>query len=197
MDHGRLHWYTPSELDEPQRRVYDAITGGPRSTGPQVIKRDDGEGRLYGPFNAMLVDPAVGEAMQSVGAALRYATELPGRQRELAILEVAAFHKSEFEWYAHRQIAVTLGFSEAELDALRTGAEIPGLDEGDRLIRETAHALVERGDLTDGEWAQATAALGVRTVVDLVYFVGYYSALALSMRVFRVGLPPGFEPVFG
>jgi 4-carboxymuconolactone decarboxylase len=196
MDTGRLHWYEPSELDEAQRRVYDAVTGGPRSFGPQVIEREDGEGRLYGPFNAMMIDPAVGEVMQAVGAALRYATDIPGRTREIAILEIAAHHESEFEWYAHSQIARSLGMTEEELEGIRSRGAVPSLSADEAAVRTVATALLARRDLSDAEFAQATGQLGLRLVTDLVYLVGYYESVALSLRVFRVPLPPGFSPVF-
>ena len=67
--HGRLPWPTPDELDEPRRAVYDAIAGGPRAAGPQAFRLTDDDGRLEGPFNAMLVSPGVGLALQELGAA--------------------------------------------------------------------------------------------------------------------------------
>src|SRR4051794_18477744 len=58
MEIGRLPHPTPGELDDDQRAVYDAITGGPRGSGP--FRLTDAEGRLHGPFNAMLVNPQLG-----------------------------------------------------------------------------------------------------------------------------------------
>jgi 4-carboxymuconolactone decarboxylase len=43
-------------------------------------------------------------------------------------------------------------------------------------------------------FAEATASLGRSAVVELVSLIGYYSALALQLRVFRVGLPDGAPP---
>ncbi|HVB06734.1 MAG TPA: carboxymuconolactone decarboxylase family protein [Acidimicrobiales bacterium] len=196
MDHGRLHWYEPGELNEDQRRVYDAITGGPRSVGPQAIQRLDEEGRLFGPFNAMLVDPGVGEILQALGAAIRYRTEISGRAREIAILEVARAHKSEFEWYAHRETGYLAGLSADEVEAIRTGGEAASLSEEERRIRELVQALVRDRDLSDAQYAQAHESLGLQLVTDLVYLTGYYEALALSLNVFRVPLPPGVAPAF-
>jgi 4-carboxymuconolactone decarboxylase len=40
-------------------------------------------------------------------------------------------------------------------------------------------------------FTEAVATLGRAAVVELVTLVGYYQALALQLRVFRVGLPDG------
>ena len=69
----RLPQLTPAELPVEQRRLYDAIVGGPRAAGPQLFELSDEQGRLNGPFGAMLLSPPVGGALQSLGAAIRYA----------------------------------------------------------------------------------------------------------------------------
>ena len=58
-------------------------------------------------------------------------------------------------------------------------------------MHETVRSLITEGDLTDPLFAEATATLGRTAVVELVTLVGYYSALALQLRVFRVGVPEG------
>ena len=196
MEHGRLHWFEPEELDGSQRRVYDAITGGPRSVGPQAIQRMDEAGRLYGPFNAMLIDPGVGEVLQALGAAVRYQTEMTGRVREIAILEVARSHRSEFEWYAHRETGYVAGLTEAEVEAIRSGAEAPTFDDQETRVRALVTTLIAERRLSDEDYAEAVDSLGLKLVADLVYLVGYYEALALSLAVFEVPLPPGIAPAF-
>jgi alkylhydroperoxidase family enzyme len=196
MDHGRLHWFEPGELDDKQRRVYDAITGGPRSNGPQAIQRVDEAGRLYGPFNAMLIDPGVGEVLQALGAALRFSTDISSRSREIAILEVAGYRKSEFEWYAHRETGYLAGLTEDEVEAIRTGAAADSLSEEESFIRGVVQSLLRERDLSPAAYEQATARLGLRLFTDLVYLVGYYEALSLGLSVFKVPLPPGVEAAF-
>ena len=85
---ARLRSFRPSELNDDQLEVYNAIAGGPRAGGPFALTNDDGS--LRGPFNAMVLSPAIGLALQSVGAAVRYRSTLTDRAREMAILVVAA-----------------------------------------------------------------------------------------------------------
>lgn len=179
-------------LDADQRAVYDAIAGGPRATSvPPMV---DGEGRLEGPFNAMLLHPPLGDALQGVGGALRYRAMLGGRAREMATLLVAAHWDSAFEWYAHEAAGRAAGLTDAELAALRAGP-VAGLiaetftDPADRLIVDTTAALLIRGDLADVEFAAARDGLGLPALFELTTLVGYYGTLALQMRVFRVEDP--------
>ncbi|HEY0949418.1 MAG TPA: hypothetical protein VGD85_04425, partial [Nocardioides sp.] len=53
---------------------------------------------------AGLLSPAVGDALQRLGAAVRYRTALPDRAREMAILLVAARWDSAFEREAHEAV---------------------------------------------------------------------------------------------
>lgn len=191
IDEPRLPALRPDELTDEQRAVYAAIVGGPRSG--QALAVADADGRLQGPFNAMLHGPAVGGPLQELGAALRFRTGFTAREREIAILVVAGHLRSAYEWYAHERLGRQAGLTERELSALRRGEEPALPDARERIVHETARALVADGDLTDALYAEATATLGRPAVVELVTLVGYYRTLALQLRVFRVGVPAG-EP---
>ena len=193
--HGRLPRPRPEELDATRRAVYDAIVGGPRAAGPFRLVDDDG--RLEGPFNAMLVSPGVGLAVQELGAAVRYRTSLPERAREIAILSLAALRRSDFEWYAHERIGGRAGLGDAELTTIRDGGSPDTLGEQERAVLDATRALAVAGDLDDEAFAAAEAALGSEALAELVVLVGYYDLLALSLRVWRTPLPAGESPPFG
>lgn len=194
--HGRLRWFTPRELDPAARELYDRIVGGPRATSPRPFSLTDEEGRLHGPFNAMLVSPDIGTAMQELGAAIRYRSHLPPRAREIAILELSVLRRSSFEWYAHEHAGKHAGLTGAEIAAIRNGAHAATLDATEMLVRELVGTLVRERDLDDITFAVASNALGERLLMDLIALVGYYDLLALSLRVWRTPLPPGAEPAF-
>ncbi|GGM76567.1 carboxymuconolactone decarboxylase [Thermopolyspora flexuosa] len=180
----RLPGLRPEELDEEQARLYRAITGGPRGTGPQAFALTDEQGRLRGPFNAMLLSPPLGGALQELGAAVRYRSVLSDRIREMAILVVAAHWGSRFEREAHEAVGRACGLTEAELAALREG-RVPELaDPAERTAVRTTAALAGAGTLTDAEYGEAVAALGERGLFELTTLVGYYATLALQLRVF-------------
>jgi 4-carboxymuconolactone decarboxylase len=182
----RLAKLTPGELDADQRALYDEITGGPRAAGPQAFTLVGPDGGLAGPFNAMLLSPPLGEALQALGSAVRYRSALSDRAREIAILVVAGVWDSAFEQYAHEAVGRSIGLSDTELAALRTGHTEDLTDPHENLIATTTLALARRHDLDDDEFAAARAGLGLPVVFELTTLVGYYATLALQLRAFRV-----------
>jgi 4-carboxymuconolactone decarboxylase len=186
----RIPRLEPSALDDDQRSLYDAIAGGRRAQGPQLFRLADTQGRLEGPFNAFLLQPRLGSALQALGSLVRYDTALDDRCREIAILVVAAHWRSAFEWYAHEAVGRSVGLDEAELAAVRDGryAALAGCES---VVARTVAALVTRGDLDDTEYREAVGQVGAAGVFELLTLVGYYATLALQLRVFRVPAPEG------
>jgi alkylhydroperoxidase family enzyme len=188
---ARIAKLVPASLDDDQRAVYDAIAGGRRAQGPQLFQLRDADGGLEGPFNAFLLQPRLGLALQALGSAVRYETTLTDRAREIAILVVAVHRDSSFEWYAHEAVGRHVGLSDAELAALRERDYGVFADRSERVVAGVCHALLTDGDLDSVAYDDAVEALGVPQLFEVVTLVGYYDTLALQLRVFRVEAPQG------
>ncbi|GAA4431020.1 carboxymuconolactone decarboxylase family protein [Georgenia halophila] len=191
---GRYRPRRPDELDADQRELYDRIVDGPRKTQAGQVPIADESGALVGPFGLMTIAPAVGDAVQSVGAALRFATGLEPLVREAAILLVAAHHRCDFEWIAHAGAARSAGLDDTRLAALGDGRVPDGLDEQQARALETVGALLASATLDDARYEAALDSLGERTLAELVWLCGYYSSLALALAVFRPPNPAADEP---
>lgn len=184
----RIAKLAPGSLDAEQRRVYDAIAGGRRRSGPKLYTLVDDDGALEGPFNGFLLQPRVGGALEALGSAVRFETSFSDRAREIAILMVAQHWDSGFMRYSHEAVGRHAGLTDAEVAALREGRW--DVFEGEeRLIARTSLLLATDGDLDDQDYAAVQAALGDSGLFELVTLVGYYATLALQLRVFRVGVP--------
>jgi 4-carboxymuconolactone decarboxylase len=68
-------------------------------------------------------------------------------------------------------------------------------DAAARTACAAADELLRTGDLSDRAWAELLAAHGTAAAVELVTLVGYYRMVALQLRVLRVPVPDGAEPV--
>jgi 4-carboxymuconolactone decarboxylase len=176
----------PADLDAGQAALYARITGGPRASGPQLFDLTDGDGALQGPFGGFLLAPALGDRLQALGTAVRYETSLTDRSREIAILVVAAHWRSTFERHAHEAVGRHCGLTGPELIALREGADLSLHDPVEQACLDLTRSLVT-GDVDDTTWRACTGVLGTTTAYELIVLVGYYSTLALQMRVLRVG----------
>jgi 4-carboxymuconolactone decarboxylase len=185
----RLELLSVAEMDDAQRSVHEAILGGPRRSQHGTVPIMDDEGRLLGPFAVMLLAPAVGGPLQEVGAALRFRTGLTGREREVAILAVAAAHRSDFEWRSHEPAARKLEITGAQLEAIAAGQPPAGLDDTEALVYRTAATMARDRALPDEHYDAAVAVLGKARLAEVTWLVGYYSALALALAVFRPAGP--------
>jgi 4-carboxymuconolactone decarboxylase len=182
---SRLPGLRPSSLNGEQEALYSSITEGPRARGPQHFALTAPDGSLNGPFNAFLYSPVLGNAIQELGAAVRYSTTLTDRTREMAILIVAARWDSGFERHAHESVGRAVGLTEDEIAELSAG-RLPVLeDDHERACAELTFALAH-GDVGDAEWTRLHPILGDPTAFELSTLVGYYAMLGLQLRAFRV-----------
>ena len=189
----RLDLIPPADLAPAQRALYDAITGGPRASQAGTVPITDADGQLLGPFAIMLLSPDVGNAMQRVGATIRFGTALTGRERELAILTVAGALDSEFERLAHVPAARGLGLTEPQIDAALAGRAADSLSADEAIVARLALSMTVDRTLSDEDYCDGVEALGRPRLAELTWLVGYYSALALSLAVFRPVLPESFS----
>ncbi len=182
-------------MNDDQAALYDAIASGDRARD-SAFPLTESDGALVGPFNCMLYSPHVGDAVQKVGSAVRFHSEMSARVREIVTLSVARHWRSDFEWWAHDLIARRAGFSEAELAALKDGREIDFDDRAERTAYRFCQSILDTGDAPDDLYADAVADFGESGVCDLVVLIGYYGLIAQMMRVLRVGVPDGENSVF-
>ena len=175
---SRLQEIPYDRMTPEQKRVHDAIVGGPRGT-------------IRGPFLAWLANPGFADAAQKLGEYCRFDTTLPRDLAELAICVTAVHYRAEFEWWAHSRMAHDAGVPVAVTDAIRRGAE-PRLDTAAaRAVYRTAVAINKRHRLTDAEFAEAREVLGEQGLVDVVGLCGYYALVSLTLNTFEVPVPDG------
>lgn len=171
----------PTLMTTEQKRVRDVIASGPR-------------GRVRGPLAIWLHRPKLAEAAQALGAYCRYGSSLEPRLSELAILCMAVIWRSEFEWWAHKPIALSAGLSSAVVEALQNGQVPAFADTEEALVHEVVRALSIERRLEDPLYVRAEAVLGHDRLVDLVGLCGYYTLISMTLNAFEVPLPEGALP---
>lgn len=186
-DGGRYPLLGPDELSDAQRLVYNEVSGPQRADGPFLVVDDDGY--LAGPFNSLLYAPEIGYKLQAVGAALRFSGTLTGRTRELMICAVAAELDSDYEWYAHSRVALSVGVSPAELASLYAGETPPGLSPDEYAALGLAAQLLHGNAISAEVHAEALKHYGHSGVTELVVLVGYYRTLAGLLATGNVPAP--------
>lgn len=177
---------TPDKLETDQRAVYDAILlsrGGAQRDHLLI----DAEGRLEGPFGAMVAAPNVGLPLQELGSAIRHRGVLPDRLRELCILTVAAVERCDYEWIVHEPMARRAGATDEEIRFAETGKESTIAAPVDLGIVQMAYEIAVNGCISSEH--VLTRTVSPETLIELTVVVGYYRILAQLLRILEVPLP--------
>ena len=175
---ARLPEVDPNKLTAEQRKVYDAIAGGPR-------------GAVRGPFLALLHAPELADRIQHLGELIRYNTSLGRKLSELAIITTACAARCQYEWHVHAKIAAESGVPAAAIEAIRTGKKPVFDDPNERLVYEFARELASTHRVSDATYAAVTKAFGTVGAVELAGMVGYYSMIAATLNAHRIDPPAG------
>ena len=183
MSDGRFATLTPETMTPEQKKVADAIQSGPRGAG------------LRGPFNALLRSPELCDLVQRVGALVRFGSSIPARLNELAIIMAGRKWTAQYEFYAHRRLALEAGLKPEIADAVAAGARPANMAADEATVYDFVSELLGTGQVSDASFRRVKDAFGERGVVDLVGAVGYYSLVSMVLNVARVPLPPGVEPL--
>ena len=179
MAQERLEELTSETMNAEQRRVAEAIQSGPRGAG------------LRGPFNALLRSPDLADAVQKVGEYVRFKSSIPARLNELAIIITGRRWTAQYEFYAHRRLALQAGLKAEIADAIADGRKPAGMDADETIVYNFATELLNTGQVSDATYQNTVARFGERGVIDLVGAVGYYGMVSLVLNVARGPLPEG------
>lgn len=184
---SRLHLLEPGELSAEQRPLYEELTAGRRADGPFTIR--DENGRLMGPFNALLYSPGIGNALQDLGGSIRFSGQLPDRLREMIILLIGGLRQAAYEIYAHSRVAPAVGVTEEESAALADGRIPATADDAELAVLHLIRTVSERNDVDAALWDDAVGHLGAELVVEAVMVAGYYTTLAFLLNASDTGAP--------
>src|SRR5262245_57151968 len=169
---------TYDEMTPAQKTMIEHVLAGPR-------------GSTDGPFNVQLRSPEMGDLGQQFGAATRFATTVPRKLYELAIIITARHWTAQFEWSAHRRGAIQAGIAPATADAIAQGRRPAAMPPDETAVYNFATELLETKQVTDPTFAATKNLLGERGVVELINVMGWYGLVSMYLNVDRYPLPDG------
>ena len=148
-------------------------------------------GSLGGPFNVTLRSPEMGNLAQKLGEYLRFRTSVPARLNEMAILLTAKWWSAQYEWSAHRPLAIVAGLSASVADDIQAGRRPVAMKPDEAIVYDFHSELRERRRVSDATYTAAVGLLGEKGVVDLVALMGYYDLVSMVLDLDRYPLAPG------
>ena len=182
---SRLSLLEVDDLSAEQRVIYDAIQSGPR-----------GAMGLAGPFGVWVRAPAVGNAIQQLGAAARFATSLDEATKEIAICTVGAHFKAKFELAAHKNLAQRAGISAEVTEAIQKGEPPDFATDEHQLSHRMASQLLNQHRLDDDTYRQGVELWGESGMIELVTVIGYYCIVSLTLNTFEIPVSDTMQDPF-
>ena len=182
--HGdRFRPLTSETLTPAQKTMVDSLLSGTRRS-------------LDGPFNVLLRSPEMGDIAQKLGEHVRFKSAVPSRLNEMTILLTARWWASQYEWYAHKPLALNAGLSASVIDDIQAGRRPTGMEADESVVYDFVTELRERRRVGDSTFKAAVTLLGEQGVVDLMATMGYYDLVSMSLNVDRYPLPNGAPAPF-
>jgi 4-carboxymuconolactone decarboxylase len=172
---NRIREIPPDQLTPAQQAAIEAVLGG--------------RGRIPGPYKIWLHSPILMQRLERLGTFLVKESSLTPREQELAILVVSHHWHGTFVFTVHSRVARKAGIPEAAIDDIKAG-RLPALsDKREAAVVEIAMTSQDKDPASDAVFARATEALGEEGLADLLVYLGYYSAVAIAMKLHRVPVP--------
>jgi 4-carboxymuconolactone decarboxylase len=184
----RLPLIPPAALTAEQRPLYDDMRAG-IAKNFSGFKTEDESGALIGPWNPWLHAPKLGKPIWELTKALSISPTLPRPVREIAILVTGAKFRSAYEIYAHVLAAEGRGLPDDKLATIVAGQRPSDLTREEAVAYDAASALIESGVLPEPTYRQAVAAFGQDGTMELIYLVGFYCLVSVTLNGFDVPAP--------
>ncbi|HEY1543617.1 MAG TPA: carboxymuconolactone decarboxylase family protein [Xanthobacteraceae bacterium] len=172
---NRLIDIPPDQLTAEQKTVFDNLTAG--------------RGRILGPYKVWIHSPPVAAGMEAIGTYLNKRGKLTTREVEIVILVIAQHWDANYVRQAHIKAGKAAGLAEEIIDAVLAGRDPELADPHEHAVHRFAAALVAGARLTDPEFAEIEKALGRDGIAEVLVLLGYYTSVALAMKVHDVPVP--------
>ena len=187
---GRLPLADPATLNPEQRALFDRVVARivpwANDAGFQATAAD---GRLIGPFNPALLNPAVTASLLDLHVSARTNTSLSERVREVVILAVGAVWRADYELYAHVALARRAGLSEESARMIAAGEEPAGLSDQEILAQRLTQQLSASHRIDETLYRQAEDAFGAEGLIDIAFLIGIYHSVCATLTMFAIPAP--------
>ena len=102
---------------------------------------------------------------------------------------IAQHWDADYVRQAHIKMGRQVGLSQDIIDAVLAGSDPKLTNPHERAVHRFAAALVAGGKLPDAEFAEIEKAIGRDGVAEVLVLIGYYTSVALGMKVHQVPIP--------
>jgi alkylhydroperoxidase family enzyme len=125
------------------------------------------------------------------GYVLSRRNSLPAREREIVILRIGFLCRSGYEFTQHTRIGLEAGLTEAEIAAIKRGADAPGWTGAEQALIRACDELHGDQFIAEATWVALGEHFDEKQRMDLVFTVGQYTQVSMILNTFGVQLDAG------
>lgn len=139
-------------------------------------------GRLPSPaniFSMMAHAETILKPVMKLGGSMLGKMQLDAKLRELCLLHAVKLEGGEYEWMQHVPIALDLGATQAQIDALAKGDDqAAAFDDAEKAALRFTREVVQKVGASEAALVDVRKHLSDREVVELIMMSGFYIMLA-------------------
>jgi uncharacterized peroxidase-related enzyme len=151
-------------------------------------KIEDNGAKIVNLYKAVANSPKVVLNFIRLGNSIIARMELPPKQRELVILRVARLNNCEYEWAGHTALALEIGVSQQQINAIADWQNSSEFSDAERAILQYTDEVTQNVSVTDQTFSTLRKFLNEQAIVEVTLTAGFYGMLA------RVLVPLQVEP---
>jgi len=126
-----------------------------------------------------------------LGNSILHKQKLSAVNRELLILQVAQLESGAYEWRQHVPIALGVGATQAQIDAVeQTDYGAAALNEAERALLVFGREVVEKVRVGDAVFAGVRKHFSDQEIVEAIIALGFYMMMARLTEVTETDLDP-------
>jgi alkylhydroperoxidase family enzyme len=148
-----------------------------------AIKARRAGGKLLNLDRTLLHSPNFAKGWNGMFAAIRNQLSLPGKLRELAIMQIGVLNKADYEWVQHEGEFLKAGGTREQLKALKSGAATGSADpklfgEAERMTLQLTREMTQQIDVAPETMKKARSLLPDSQVVELIGTIAGYNMVS-------------------
>lgn len=172
----RLLDVSPDQLTAEQKSIFERLVAG--------------RGRILGPYRVWIHSPTVASGMEQIGTFLNKRASLSEREVEMVIILIARHWRGDYVETAHVRMGKKVGLPDTVIEALLAGNDPKLSDPHEAAVHQFASAMIASRKVPDAEFAQIEKVLGRAGIAEVLVLLGYYTSVAMAMKVHEVAIPP-------
>ena len=142
-------------------------------------------------FNMMAHAETALKPVMKLGGTLLGKLELDAKLRELCLLQAVKIAGGDYEWMQHVPIALDLGATQPQIDALEKGDDRAAcFDATEQAALVFTRELVAKGKASPAALTELRRHVSDRVVVEIILMAGFYTMLARLTETLEVENDP-------